>query len=186
MPSSRDFRRRSPSSESAGSATLGELEPLGFAESETIGVARPCHDEQDGVAVAATHHDSGRLHVRVLRPDVLHLAASAACDLGGRHLLHENLAEHARHRVAVDTHLIALHRYPPVGPNRSVLTPVGGYPRSTRAAATDSTNGVGPHTNADDPAETGQAVSASIAPSTRRAYPVHPDGCDRVKVWKIS
>jgi hypothetical protein len=49
-----------------------------------------------------------------------------------------------------------------VGPNRSVFTLVVGYPRSTSVAATDSTKGVGPHTNADGVLEAGQAVSASI------------------------
>jgi hypothetical protein len=62
------------------------------------------------------------------------------------------------------------------------LTLVAGYPRRTRALATDSTNGVGPHTNAIGALDAGQAVSDSIAPSTRRAYPVHPSGCDRVNV----
>ena len=59
--------------------------------------------------------------------------------------------------------------YPPVGPNRSVFTLVAGYPRSTNAAATDSTNEVGPHTNVIGMLEAAHATSASIASSTRRA-----------------
>ena len=59
--------------------------------------------------------------------------------------------------------------YPPVGPNRSVFTLVAGYPRSTSAAATDSTNEVGPHTNVIGMLEAAHATSASIASSTRRA-----------------
>jgi hypothetical protein len=49
-----------------------------------------------------------------------------------------------------------------VGPNRSVFTLVAGYPKTTKAAATASTKGVGPHTNADGMTEAGHAVSASI------------------------
>jgi hypothetical protein len=56
------------------------------------------------------------------------------------------------------------------------LTLDAGYPRSTSALATDSTNGVGPHTNAVGALDAGQAVSESIAPSTRRVYSVHPGG----------
>jgi hypothetical protein len=57
---------------------------------------------------------------------------------------------------------------PPVGPNRSVLTLVAGYPRSTSALAAASTNGVGPQMNALGVREGGHAASASIEPSTRR------------------
>ena len=68
--------------------------------------------------------------------------------------------------------LLPPHR--PLAPNRSVLTRTGGYPRSTRPAATVSTKLVGPHTYASglpapSPGAAGQATSASIRLSTRRA-----------------
>ena len=126
------------------------------------------------MAVAATHHDAGRPHVRVLRPDGLNLAASATSDPGSSHLLEEHLAEDPSHRVAVDPHRVALH----LASRRSEtlrLDAGGGISESTRAAATDSTKGVGPHTNADGMAEAGHAVSASIyrLPGARsRSIPV--------------
>src|SRR5439155_491127 len=78
-----------------------------------------------------------------------------------------------------------LHRvvaHGPDGPNRSVRMRSGLRPARSRPSAVVSTSAVGPHTNARTFRPSGFATSASIRSSMRRAYPLHPAGCDRVSV----
>jgi hypothetical protein len=126
------------------------------------------HYEQHVPTMAAAQHDPGCLHVGVLRPYEFDLATAIARDPRRCHFVDENLAECTRRSITIK-HEFLVHLYPPVGPNLSVLTRFGSWPRSTNARETDSTNDVGPHTKIDGWVVGGNETAASICPSTRRA-----------------
>src|SRR5207248_3596793 len=95
---------------------------------------------RDVAALRTPEHQSGAT-VEPVCADLPLRPARLADALGGRHVAGEDLLEQPGDRVPV-----GVHRQAPVGPNRSVRTLRGSWPRSTRSRAASSTNGVGPQT----------------------------------------
>src|SRR5207248_10921489 len=111
-----------------------------------------------------------------------HVAAAGTGAFRHGHLDREDLAQDAGDGVAVQLQVALLHVVPPVAPKRSVRMDSGGYPSSSRPAEAVSTKEVGPQMKMAAPRVTGQATSASIALSRRRAYPVQPGRRLRLRV----
>src|SRR5918994_4452307 len=113
------------------------------------------------VARGAAHNGTYLAHVSHLGADLSSCAATDAGDPGRGDLEGEDLGQYACRSVAVEP--VFVHRYPPVGPKRSVLTHAGSWPSPTSVVATASTSGVGPHTNARGRSSGEKATSPSIS-----------------------
>src|SRR5215216_4947484 len=123
--------------------------------------------DQGVVARGAAHHRTYLAHVSHLGADLSRRAATGAGGEGRGDLEGEDLGQYACRSVAVEP--VFVHRYPPVGPKRSVLTRAGSWPSPTRSVATASTSGVGPHTKARGLSSGEKATFPSISSSILRS-----------------
>src|SRR5215217_2452883 len=130
--------------------------------------SRVLHDTYEGVVAASAAQDRADVaNVSHLLAHVRDRATPVTGALGGGRLEHEYLAQQSACGVSVQP--VFAHRYPPVGPKRSVFMRPASCPSPTSPVATDSTSGVGPQTKVSGPCSLDGATSASISSSMRRA-----------------
>src|ERR671921_659868 len=123
--------------------------------------------DQGVVARCAAHHRTYLAHVAIRGAALPRRAATDAGNPGSGDFEIEDLVQSPCRGVAVEP--VFVHRYPPVGPKRSVLTRAGSWPSPTSVVATASTSGVGPHTKARGISPEEKATSPSICSSILRS-----------------